>query len=261
MQVHTREAIKRKALIPICNCFSISTGLLTGPKSGNTLSPVFRVPPVCPFSPLCVFFTPLRLAKRKSRARYLLAARIENRRQPKTARWGVLLHRRAFIVNKRWHPRDYQRSRYGSANAAFSRRCSYDGSRSTRVNVSYRSSFMFFDKTRVRASPLTRTTQRPPSSAHRPNFFVHCTVLSRCLSLFSSLKSSMIFFVRVFENILKCDYFYIVSEINKFLNFNNTFDNKYFRKIKTLQENFKEVSIKLQEIIKIKQRIVKYFLF
>lgn len=25
MQVHTREAIKRKALIPICNCFSIST--------------------------------------------------------------------------------------------------------------------------------------------------------------------------------------------------------------------------------------------
>lgn len=38
MQVHTREAIKRKALIPICNCFSISTGLLTGPKSGDTLS-------------------------------------------------------------------------------------------------------------------------------------------------------------------------------------------------------------------------------
>lgn len=28
MQVHTREAIKRKALIPICNCFSISTSLL-----------------------------------------------------------------------------------------------------------------------------------------------------------------------------------------------------------------------------------------
>lgn len=40
MQVHTREAIKRKALIPICNCFSISTVLLTGPKSGNALSPV-----------------------------------------------------------------------------------------------------------------------------------------------------------------------------------------------------------------------------
>lgn len=38
MQVHTREAIKRKALIPICNCFSISTGLLTGLKSGDTLS-------------------------------------------------------------------------------------------------------------------------------------------------------------------------------------------------------------------------------
>ena len=38
--VHTREAIKRKALIPICNCFSISTDLLTGPKSGCTLSPI-----------------------------------------------------------------------------------------------------------------------------------------------------------------------------------------------------------------------------
>lgn len=38
--VHTREAIKRKALIPICNCFSISTDIITGPKSGNALSPV-----------------------------------------------------------------------------------------------------------------------------------------------------------------------------------------------------------------------------
>ena len=43
MQAHTREAIKRKALIPICNCFSISTDLLTGPKSGNALSPVSSV--------------------------------------------------------------------------------------------------------------------------------------------------------------------------------------------------------------------------
>lgn len=40
MHVHTREAIRRKALIPICNCFSISTSLFTGPKSGCTLSPV-----------------------------------------------------------------------------------------------------------------------------------------------------------------------------------------------------------------------------
>lgn len=35
MQVHTREAIRRKALIPICNCFSMSINLVTGPKSGT----------------------------------------------------------------------------------------------------------------------------------------------------------------------------------------------------------------------------------
>lgn len=52
MQVHTREAIKRKALIPICNCFSISTGLLTGPKSGNTLSLQSLG---SPRAPLCVY--------------------------------------------------------------------------------------------------------------------------------------------------------------------------------------------------------------
>lgn len=40
IHVHTREAIRRKALIPICNCFSISTSLFTGPKSGCTLTPV-----------------------------------------------------------------------------------------------------------------------------------------------------------------------------------------------------------------------------
>lgn len=80
MQVHTREAIKRKALIPICNCFSISTVLLTGPKSGNALSPVsnlskselrvyacvllFFFPPPPP-PPWCVFAA--RLACREPR--------------------------------------------------------------------------------------------------------------------------------------------------------------------------------------------------
>lgn len=74
MQVHTREAIKRKALIPICNCFSISTGLLTGPKSGSTLSPVSNLRSVYFLSP---FFH--STSRRESRTR-CCPPRIENRK-------------------------------------------------------------------------------------------------------------------------------------------------------------------------------------
>lgn len=105
MQVHTREAIKRKALIPICNCFSISTVLLTGPKSGNALSPVsnlskselrvyacvllfFFFPPSPP-SPWCVFAA--RLACREPRVSKIDDNRKRQKRQLRCS---------SLIVNK-----------------------------------------------------------------------------------------------------------------------------------------------------------------
>lgn len=104
MQVHTREAIKRKALIPICNCFSISTVLLTGPKSGNALSPVsnlskselrvyacvllFFFPPSPP-PPWCVFAA--RLACREPRVSKIDDNRKRQKRQLRSS---------SLIVNK-----------------------------------------------------------------------------------------------------------------------------------------------------------------
>lgn len=65
-QVHTREAIRRKALIPICNCFSMSVNRKTGPKSGATAqSPVpvraqKSVSPFCARLPVVLLHKPRR---------------------------------------------------------------------------------------------------------------------------------------------------------------------------------------------------------
>lgn len=109
MQVHTREAIKRKALIPICNCFSISTVLLTGPKSGNALSPVsnlskselrvyacvllFFFPPPPP-PPWCVFTA--RLACSRAASREPRVSKIDDNRK----RQKRQLRSSSLIVNK-----------------------------------------------------------------------------------------------------------------------------------------------------------------
>jgi len=136
MQVHTREAIKKKALIPICNCFSISTGLLTGPKSGNTfISTVrVRVSVYLMLSIVCVrarvreyLFHPRRTRvyfKHTSRNFASVLDSLDARhRLPKTARrerlfvsWGAL------IVNKRRTPTIGKRISDVSACTASSRR-------------------------------------------------------------------------------------------------------------------------------------------
>lgn len=89
MQVHTREAIKRKALIPICNCFSISTVLLTGPKSGNALSPVSNLSKseLRVYACVLLFFfppPPAPLVRIRRSTRVSRAASVKDRRQPKT---------------------------------------------------------------------------------------------------------------------------------------------------------------------------------
>lgn len=117
MQVHTREAIKRKALIPICNCFSISTSLLHRAEvRQHFISSVesLAISPYISFSPffacvrvcVCVYMYPsvclslfrrfaLRFASRIASANYWAprARGTENRE-----RTGFLL---PLIVNKR----------------------------------------------------------------------------------------------------------------------------------------------------------------
>lgn len=124
MQVHTREAIKRKALIPICNCFSISTGLLTGPKSGDTLSlqslspglRAHRVSSFFPSPPLADasrHFTP-RVARSRVHLGRIAAddddpPRRSARPERASSRRGLLP--RAYRKQNARHPRDSRRKR------------------------------------------------------------------------------------------------------------------------------------------------------
>lgn len=94
MQVHTREAIKRKALIPICNCFSISTGLLTGPKSGDTLSPVSKHRAHRPFLIPVFFHSTLRCESRVAVQYSLLAGN----RKPRARSFFTAAYRKQTIA-------------------------------------------------------------------------------------------------------------------------------------------------------------------
>lgn len=180
MQVHTREAIKRKALIPICNCFSISTGLLTGPKSGNTLSPVSRNTAHRPFLIPVFHSTP----RRESRARCSTA-----RRESKTAREGFFTYayRKQTIAPPAIEPPRSTRFTNATLFRRLSHKRLHEKSRFTRVDVPCRVPSCFLTKSRYDPS-ATRVTQRPPYSAHRPNFSV--------LGTGAHTVSSKTFFVR-----------------------------------------------------------------
>lgn len=168
MQVHTREAIKRKALIPICNCFSISTVLLTGPKSGSTLSPVSNLSALRGYSfPFLSFpFLSTRcvlLVFHSSHTRGIASAILarcrmptdENRRKSKETAASSL----PLIVNKSsQHHRDRVGSRREPASLPLLRRSPYDGPPFPPLNAPYRASFMFFAKPNYEPSYAHHTT-------------------------------------------------------------------------------------------------------
>lgn len=187
MQVHTREAIKRKALIPICNCFSISTVLLTGPKSGSTLSPVSNLSAAWvllsfpflsfPFHPescvLLVFHsTHTRGIASAIPARCRMPT-AENRRKSKETAASSL----PLIVNKCQHRRDRVGSRREPASLPFLRRSPYDGPPFAPLNALYRASFMFFAKPNYEPSYAHHTTAAI-FRASTQFFRAHCAALA-----------------------------------------------------------------------------------
>lgn len=197
MQVHTREAIKRKALIPICNCFSISTGLLHRAEvrqhfiSNSVenllvyLSVLFLGVYVC----VCVCIRPfpprfaLRFASRISRLSALPSPRA--RGEPKTRRRAASLpcrfYRKQTITpplrigrereeSRREPPPRERRFSSRLSHAALARVVAFHACQCTSS-----CSLMFYPRAKSERAPIplyAHLTQRPPSSAHRPNFSV-----------------------------------------------------------------------------------------
>lgn len=136
MHVHTREAIRRKALIPICNCFSISNSLFTGPKSGCTLTPVS--------SSLRAFFS------------FSLGACGVTQAQAQRGKQTTLTSK---LITKHERSRAFSRTSFREIPLHFARALHfYPQTPGDRHQNSSKSPI------------LTQTTQQPPSLNHRPNF-------------------------------------------------------------------------------------------
>lgn len=191
MQVHTREAIKRKALIPICNCFSISTVLLTGPKSGSTLSPVsnlsaawvllsfpFLSSPLLssPFHPLRALGFPLDSHSRNRERDTCPVPNPDGRESTKIKRDSSFFAA-AYRKQMSTPPRDRVASRREPASLPFLRRSPYDGPPFAPLNAPYRASFMFFAKPNYEPSYAHHTTAAI-FRASTQFFRAHCAALA-----------------------------------------------------------------------------------